>query len=436
MVKTRKMQLAPFSERQKEYIRGCQDAVFNIAEGAVRSGKTVCNVIAFALALEKSPDRIHLATGVTLPIACLNIGDCNGFGLEHIFRGRCRWGKHRGNTCLFVRTSTGEKAVIFAGGGKADSYKKIRGGSFGMWIATEINKHYIAPGEECFLREAFNRQLAAKSRKVFWDLNPDYPAHPIYRDFIDSYRKNDLLRVNYMHFTMADNMSVSEERRREIEAQYDPGSIWYKRSILGERVAGEGLIFPSFAQNPEKYIVPAPPGEVEFVTVGVDFGGNKSKTAFAAAGILKDRRGVCILASQTVAGVKGEICPDRIDSEFVAFVRSVEEKYGAEVRFAFCDCENQYLVNGLRKAAALDGLSVRVGDCLKKPINERICAKSGMMASGKWTVLADAVTVIDSTASQIWDPVKPDTRLDDGTVDIDTSDAEEYSWERFGYAFM
>ena len=39
-------------------------------------------------------------------------------------------------------TLTGEKIVIFAGGGKADSYKKILGNSYGLWIATEINEHY------------------------------------------------------------------------------------------------------------------------------------------------------------------------------------------------------------------------------------------------------------------------------------------------------
>ena len=85
----------PFSKKQREYILAARDNTFNFAEGAVRSGKTICNVVAFALALNKSPDKLHLATGVTLAAACLNIGDCNGFGLEHIFRGRCRWGKFK-----------------------------------------------------------------------------------------------------------------------------------------------------------------------------------------------------------------------------------------------------------------------------------------------------------------------------------------------------
>lgn len=53
------------------------------------------------------------------------------------------------------------------GAAKEDSYKKIRGNSYGMWIATEINLHH-----DNTIKEAFNRQLAAQRLKVFWDLNP------------------------------------------------------------------------------------------------------------------------------------------------------------------------------------------------------------------------------------------------------------------------
>ena len=79
-----------FGEKHKAYIRKCQYCTFNILEGAVRSGKTVDNIFAFAHELRTTPDRIHLATGSTMGNAKLNIGDANGFGLEWIFRGQCR----------------------------------------------------------------------------------------------------------------------------------------------------------------------------------------------------------------------------------------------------------------------------------------------------------------------------------------------------------
>ena len=60
--------------------------------------------------------------------AKLNIGDANGFGLEYIFRGQCRWTQYKGNDCLLINgpdTGYKDKIVIFAGGAASDSYKKI-----------------------------------------------------------------------------------------------------------------------------------------------------------------------------------------------------------------------------------------------------------------------------------------------------------------------
>ena len=420
----------PFSKKQREYILAARDNTFNFAEGAVRSGKTICNVVAFALALNKSPDKLHLATGVTLAAACLNIGDCNGFGLEHIFRGRCRWGKFKNNTCLFIKSDTGEKIVIFSGGGKSDSYKKIRGNSYGMWIATEINKHYISPDGDCFIKEAFNRQLASSYRRVFWDLNPDYPTHPVYTEYIDKYR-NIGMDVNYRLFTMRDNLAISEERRREIERQYDKDSVWYKRSILGERIAAEGLIFGNFASDPKKWTVDAPPRNGDFISIGCDYGGNLSKTVFVATLILKNMKGVCVLEAKKLEGKKGEISPDTVEREFISFYKMLVEKYDYPVRYAFMDSEGQYLTNGVIAACRKAGIKLPIGDCRKVRITDRIACKAKMLSEGRWKVTEWCKEVINSTSQLLWDAKNPDRRLDNGTVDVDTADAEEYSWERF-----
>jgi len=116
-----------FSQKHIDYIKACRENLINVAEGAVRAGKTVDNVFAFRKELETTKDKIHLATGSTVANAKLNIGECNGMGLEYLFRGRSKWGKFKDNEALFVKTKTGQKIVIFAGGAKADSYKKIRG---------------------------------------------------------------------------------------------------------------------------------------------------------------------------------------------------------------------------------------------------------------------------------------------------------------------
>ena len=255
----------------------------SVAEGAIRSGKTIDNCIIATAYLEKCKDKIHLASGSTIANAKLNIGVCNGFGLENLFRGRCRWGKFKDNEALFVNTKTGEKVVIFVGGGKADSYKRILGNSYGMWIATEVNEHYDSEdSRSSFIKVAFGRQVAAQNPLVLWDLNPCNPNHPIY-DYIDGYQEGYVGGYQYEHFILADNLAITEERKREIESQYTVGSIWYRRDILGERCIAEGLCFPNYEDAVVDKIPDTEPDEVQ---ISMDYG-----TYNALAAVLWERHG-------------------------------------------------------------------------------------------------------------------------------------------------
>lgn len=219
----------------------------NVAEGAIRSGKTIDHCIIAAMYLETCKDKIHLATGATIGNAKLNIGVCNGFGLENLFRGRCKWGKYKDNEALYINTQTGQKIVIFTGGGKADSYKRILGNSYGLWIATEINEHFdCEDSRSSFIKVAFGRQVAAIEPLVLWDLNPCNPGNRIYTDYIDKYKEGYVGGYQYEHFTIKDNRSISPERFAEIESQYVKGSVWYRRDILGERCIAEGLVYPMY----------------------------------------------------------------------------------------------------------------------------------------------------------------------------------------------
>ncbi len=414
-----------FGPKHRDYMRRAMDCVVNVAEGAVRAGKTVDNVFVFATLLEDSPDRIHLATGSTIANAKLNLGDCNGMGLERIFAGRCRWGKFRGNECLFVQTAVGERVVIFAGGRNADAHMRIRGNSYGMWIATEINHHH-----DNFIKEAFNRQLAAGRRKVFWDLNPSAPSSPIYRDYLDRYESSPEENFyNYAHFTIHDNPVMTEERLAEILAQYDPSSIWYRRDILGQRCAAEGLIYRIFADDRRRFTrkreeIPA----LKQINIGIDFGGNRSLTTFVAVGFPLTG-GVAALCDHAIAGGKGEIDPGRIHREFSSFCGCLRERYpGVPIRYAFCDSEAQYLINGLRRACQGDGIQIR--DCAKRPILDRIAFVLSLMNGERFWLTEDCPRLAEGLAQAVWVEGE-DRRKDDFTSDIDVLDAFEYAVERY-----
>lgn len=426
-----------FGGKHQSYIRRSADCTYNIAEGAVRAGKTIDNVLAFCHELKSTKDKLHLASASTLGNAKLIIGDCNGFGIEHYFRGQCRWGKYKGNEALIIRgkdTSYQTRIVIFSGAMLSNSYKSIRGNSYGMWIATEINLH-----DKSFVKEAFNRSVAAVKRKIFWDLNPDNPKSWIYTDYIDKYMEQAaagklLGGYNYEHFTIDDNINISAERREEIKSQYDPRSIWYKRDILGQRAIAEGLIFRDFADDTESFLLDTCPADIRSIEIGVDFGGAKSKTAFVATAIIGAFGSVCVIDDHAVEGAKGTVDPARIEREFIEFVNRVSKEYGVLLcRHAWCDNEAQALINGLRAAVRARRMLIKVTDCYKAPINDRIAAIAMLMAQGRFRVLRRCKHVIGSLSEQMWDQKQSnrDIRLDDGTCDIDTADALEYSISKY-----
>ena len=88
MSKTATIPWGEFSPKHKAYIKQAQRYRMCVAEGAIRSGKTIDHCIIAAAYLEETPDKYHLASGSTIGNAKLNIGVCNGFGLEALFRGR------------------------------------------------------------------------------------------------------------------------------------------------------------------------------------------------------------------------------------------------------------------------------------------------------------------------------------------------------------
>ena len=86
MIKRNKTLDYNFSQKHLDYMSASSTSSINIAEGSIRAGKTTDNILIFSHYIKKSKDKLHLATASTQPTAKLIIGDCDGLGLEHIFR--------------------------------------------------------------------------------------------------------------------------------------------------------------------------------------------------------------------------------------------------------------------------------------------------------------------------------------------------------------
>lgn len=433
----------PFGEKHREYILASKDNKANVAEGAVRAGKTIDNCIMFALNLEYTPDKIHLASGSTLANAKLNIGECNGYGLEHLFRGRCHWGKFKDNEALFITTKTGEKIVIFVGGGKADSYKKILGNSYGLWIATEINEHYDDTDSKIsFIKVAMARQLASINPKWFWDLNPSNPMSTIYEWYLDKWEKEGLLGgYNYQHFTIFDNQAITEQRKQEIISQYNESSIWYQRDILGMRVVAEGLIYREFNDthiikmrdwleiDSDGNYTNSLRRELKFITIGVDFGGSISAHSFNATGFCNQFRRIITLKQKRIAE---RIDDKQLTQEFIKFVNSIREEYkGINIIDIRCDSAEQTLIAGFERALRENNIGIPINNAIKGEILNRIRFYCKMFSTNKYFILEECKSLIMAFKTAVWEKDKNDVRLDDGKQDVDSLDAQEYSTEPY-----
>jgi len=371
---------ASLSKNQYAYLQRTFDSWFNVAEGGKRGGKNVLNTLAFALNLELHPDRLHLIAGVNISAAKINIIDCDGFGLANFFEGRCREGEYKNREALFVKTqSNGEKVVLIAGLGKDREERKIKGMSVGMVYITEAN--------ECHpngLRECFDRTLASKARKIFHDLNPKAEGHFYYKDFLDFHELQQEVDpeygYNYGHFTIFDNMSLTQEHVDRETAKYDKSSAWFKREILGKRMALEGLVYPMF--NKDFHVVPTVPRTYEKYWISGDYG-TMNPCALLLWGL---SNGVYYLIDEYYHdGRKGEPRTDEehydelvklvdnrpvsrviIDPSAASFITLIKRKGKFRVREA-----DNAVVDGIRECGtALQQDIIKINDCCKNTITE------------------------------------------------------------------
>lgn len=433
---TRTIPWGKFSDKHKNYIKTALNYKQSVAEGAVRSGKTIDHCIIFSMYLETCEDKIHLASGSSLPNAKLNIGDCNGFGLEHIFRGRCRWGKYKSNEALFVQTKTGEKIVIFTGGGKSDSYKSILGNSYGGWIATEINEHYDCDDSRTsFIKVAMARQIASVHPFTLWDLNPSNPNADIYKNYIDKFMGLDWYR--YEHFNIFDNATMSQERIEEIKNKYDMNSVWYKRDILGERMVAEGLVFPYFANDCKPYLfkyqslkekMKEEGKRFSHLIIGVDFGDNGSKYSWHLTGFTNDWDYMWALDEGDMEK-SNSIDATKFCKAFVRFYKRCIECYGY-VEWIFCDSASNTLINTLRAYFYAEGLDGSIIAPVKKnELTDRPITVDSLLVTGRLKIEEHCKNLINALSELVWDE-KKDIPKDENVNNINDD------WDSFCYTFI
>lgn len=412
--------IAPLSKNQKLYLQRTVYSWLNVAEGGKRGGKNVLNTLAYCLTLENHSDRLHLIAGVSQSTASINILDCDGYGLLNYFEGRCREGKFKDKNCVYINTIKGEKIVLVAGGGKNGDERYIKGNTYGTAYITEANEC-----AESFIKEVFDRTLSSDDRKIFHDLNPKAPTHWYYSEVLEFHEQKQLqdkrYGYNYGHFTIADNLSISDGKLKNILNTYERGTVWYDRDIKGLRKAAKGIVFQDFAEHTENYIVKADdvPHKFKWTGIGFDAGGNGSAYAMTCAGVGYDGN-IYVLRSQKKQAQ--DLPMPEVETFVFGFINEVENMYNVKISTVNCD-HSDVIINTLNKKRYI------FGKTYKPPLEDRTFLFSRLMAQGRFKLVdSKCDDLIDELQNLVYD--KKEERpivLDDGSMQIDTWDSLNYA---------
>ena len=427
------------SKKQNEYIINATHR-WNIKSGAVRSGKSFVDTAYIV------PKRIRERDG----LPGLNV--IMGVSKESIERNVLQPMREIYTSDLIGNINNRNVArvcgedVYCLGAEKVSQVAKIQGASIKYCYGDEIAK---------WNKEVF-QMLKSRLDKTYscFDgaCNPEHPTHWL-KEFID----NVELDIYLQKYTIFDNPFLDPEFVKQLCKEYD-GTIYYDRLILGLWKRADGSIYKRFADNPEAFrceIVDNLSQESEHkqfrkeditsIEIGLDFGGNQSGHSFVARGYTDNYRGVIALKSRRIMAKdeKEDIDSNRLNELFCEFVQEVIDDYSVCVKSGdyvqYCNVESVFwdnaetvLGNSIRNAVEKEFPWIAVKPAKKRPINDRIRCTVKLMGDGRFFITKDCESLQTAFSDAVWDKeaVGKDERLDDGSTDIDSLDAFEYTIER------
>ncbi len=427
------------SSKQNEYIINATHR-WNIKSGAVRSGKSYVDtayVVPFRIRERAGKPGLNVIMGVSKESIERNVLQ----PMREIYTSDLIGNINNRN----VARVCGED-VYCLGAEKASQVAKIQGASIKYCYGDEIAK---------WNKEVF-QMLKSRLDKPYscFDgaCNPEHPTHWL-KEFID----NVELDIYLQRYTIFDNPFLDPETVENLCKEYD-GTIYYDRLILGLWKRAEGSIYKRFADNPESFICEivdeftTNPEHKQFrkeditsIEIGLDFGGNQSGHSFVARGYTDNYSDVIALKSRRimVKDEKEDIDSNRLNELFCEFVQEVIDDYSVCVKSGdyvqYCNVESVFwdnaetvLGNSIRNAVEKEFPWISVRPAKKRPINDRIRCTVKLMGAKRFFITKDCESLKTAFSDAVWNKevVGKDERLDDGSTDIDSLDAFEYTIER------
>lgn len=427
------------SKKQNEYIMSATHR-WNIKSGAVRSGKSFVDTAYIV------PKRIRDRAG----LPGLNV--IMGVSKESIERNVLQPMREIYTSDLIGNINNRNVArvcgedVYCLGAEKVSQVAKIQGASIKYCYGDEIAK---------WNKEVF-QMLKSRLDKPYscFDgaCNPEHPTHWL-KEFID----NVELDIYLQKYTIFDNPFLNPGFVEDLCKEYD-GTIYYDRLILGLWKRADGSIYKRFADNPEAFRCEIADNisresehkqfrkeDITSIEIGLDFGGNQSGHSFVDRGYTDNYISVIALKSRRIMAKdeKEDIDSNKLNELFCEFIREVMDEYSVCVRSGdyvqYCNVESVFwdnaetvLGNSIRNAVEKEFPWIAVKPAKKRPINDRIRCTVKLMGAGRFFITKDCESLQTAFSDAVWnkEAVGKDERLDDGSTDIDSLDAFEYTIER------
>lgn len=409
----------PFSRKQRKVLNWwCRSSPvrdFNgiIADGAIRSGKSVAMSLSFVIWAMSEFESCNFAMcGKTIGSFRRNVL----FWLKLMLRSRgYSVSEQRTENLVIVKRNDVLNYFYVFGGKDERSQDLIQGITLAGVFFDEV-----ALMPESFVNQATGR-CSVDGSKFWFNCNPGSPAHWFKTGWIDKRQDKRLL---YLHFTMDDNLSLSEAVRERYRGMYT--GVFFKRYILGEWKSADGVIYRQFADDPERFILDEVPADIIIGTMGLDFGGNGSAHAGCLVGITRGYRSIVILDEYYRKEV---IDPGTLTGDVCGFVQRSQAQCRATS--IWCDSAETTLIKGIRTEVFARHMPVEVRNARKGEIIDRIRLCDMLMSQGRFFIMRRCRHTIAALSEAVWDGKSPtrDKRLDDGSTNIDSLDALEYALE-------
>lgn len=227
-----------------------------ICDGAVRSGKTLCTGLSFfCWAMRSFQNRNFALCGKTVSSLRRNLLSELLPLLENMGF-RCRM--QSGRNLIQVRLGRRKNTFYLFGGKDEGSAALIQGITLAGALLDEV-----ALMPRSFVEQTVARCSVTGSR-LWFSCNPESPGHWFYREWIEKAEEKKVLRLQ---FAMTDNPGLSPEVLERYQTMFE--GTFYRRFVLGEWVAAEGVIYDFFD---ESYVAPVPEGEMEQWYISCDYG--------------------------------------------------------------------------------------------------------------------------------------------------------------------